>query len=508
MYRSKLNEKLQESLAAVLPILAIVLILSFTIAPLPTSVLMAFLFGAVLLVVGMMFFSLGAELAMSPMGERVGACITKTRRVGIMLTLGFLLGFLITISEPDLQVLANQVQAVPNMVLIVTVAVGVGLFLCFAMLRMLLSVPLNTMLVGFYIVVFVLAMFVPKDFLAVAFDSGGVTTGPMTVPFIMALGIGVAAVRGGNSAQDDSFGLVSLCSIGPILSMLVLGMIYPSGENAYTPVSAHDPRSFSEIAALFGENFPEYLSDVAVALLPIVLFFLVFQILFLRLSRRSLLKIAVGLLYTFAGLVLFLTGVNTGFLPAGYALGSRLGGAAAGWLIPVGMVMGFFVVMAEPAVHVLNKQVEEITVGAISGRAMLLSLSVGVAVSIGIAMLRVVTGVSIWYFLVGGYAVALGLSFFVPKIFTAVAFDSGGVASGPMTAAFMLPFAMGACDALGGDILLDAFGLVAMVAMTPLITIQLLGVLYSVKLRRAAQAEAPAAEPAEIEIFEFPVEVA
>ena len=209
MYRSKLNEKLQESLAAVLPILAIVLILSFTIAPLPTSVLMAFLFGAVLLVVGMMFFSLGAELAMSPMGERVGACITKTRRVGIMLTLGFLLGFLITISEPDLQVLANQVQAVPNMVLIVTVAVGVGLFLCFAMLRMLLSVPLNTMLVGFYIVVFVLAMFVPKDFLAVAFDSGGVTTGPMTVPFIMAMGVGVSAIRSDKHSANDSFGLVA-----------------------------------------------------------------------------------------------------------------------------------------------------------------------------------------------------------------------------------------------------------------------------------------------------------
>ena len=247
MYRSKLNEKLQESLAAVLPILAIVLILSFTIAPLPTSVLMAFLFGAVLLVVGMMFFSLGAELAMSPMGERVGACITKTRRVGIMLTLGFLLGFLITISEPDLQVLANQVQAVPNMVLIVTVAVGVGLFLCFAMLRMLLSVPLNTMLVGFYIVVFVLAMFVPKDFLAVAFDSGGVTTGPMTVPFIMAMGVGVSAIRSDKHSANDSFGLVALCSIGPILAVLILSLIFRPAATppSSSPRSATAPRSGS-----------------------------------------------------------------------------------------------------------------------------------------------------------------------------------------------------------------------------------------------------------------------
>lgn len=504
----KLLEKIKESLSSVLPVTGLVVLIHLLLCPLPAGTFWLFLIGAAMLVLGMGLFTLGADIAMMPMGERVGAHLTKSKKLSVLVPVCFLIGVLITIAEPDLTVLAAQVPTVPDAVLILTVAVGVGLFLVLALLRIVFGRPLQTLLIVFYLAVFALAAFTPEGFVAASFDSGGVTTGPITVPFIMALGIGVAAVRGGNSAQDDSFGLVSLCSIGPILSMLVLGMIYPSGENAYTPVSAHDPRSFSEIAALFGENFPEYLSDVAVALLPIVLFFLVFQILFLRLSRRSLLKIAVGLLYTFAGLVLFLTGVNTGFLPAGYALGSRLGGAAAGWLIPVGMVMGFFVVMAEPAVHVLNKQVEEITVGAISGRAMLLSLSVGVAVSIGIAMLRVVTGVSIWYFLVGGYAVALGLSFFVPKIFTAVAFDSGGVASGPMTAAFMLPFAMGACDALGGDILLDAFGLVAMVAMTPLITIQLLGVLYSVKLRRAAQAQAPAAEPAEIEIFEFPVEVA
>ena len=291
MYRSKLNEKLQESLAAVLPILAIVLILSFTIAPLPTSVLMAFLFGAVLLVVGMMFFSLGAELAMSPMGERVGACITKTRRVGIMLTLGFLLGFLITISEPDLQVLANQVQAVPNMVLIVTVAVGVGLFLCFAMLRMLLSVPLNTMLVGFYIVVFVLAMFVPKDFLAVAFDSGGVTTGPMTVPFIMALGVGVASIRSDENAKADSFGLVGLCSIGPIASVLLLGAIYKTQPAQAESETAAAITNTVALGRDYLHAFPEYLKEVTLALLPIVVFFLIFQIVSLRLRKLPFLRV-------------------------------------------------------------------------------------------------------------------------------------------------------------------------------------------------------------------------
>lgn len=493
MYRSKLNEKLQESLAAVLPILAIVLILSFTIAPLPTSVLMAFLFGAVLLVVGMMFFSLGAELAMSPMGERVGACITKTRRVGIMLTLGFLLGFLITISEPDLQVLANQVQAVPNMVLIVTVAVGVGLFLCFAMLRMLLSVPLNTMLVGFYIVVFVLAMFVPKDFLAVAFDSGGVTTGPMTVPFIMAMGVGVSAIRSDKHSANDSFGLVALCSIGPILAVLILSLIFRPDGGSYTAVVIPEIGDSAALWQLFFVAFPTYFKEIAVSLLPIAAFFAVFNLVSLHLERKQLIRIGVGLAYTYLGLVIFLTGVNVGFMPAGNYLGSVIAGLSCNWIIiPIGMLIGYFIVMAEPAVYVLMRQVEELTDGAIPGSAMKHSLSIGVAVSVGLAMIRVLTGISIFYLLVPGYAVAIALSFFVPKLFTAIAFDSGGVASGPMATTFLLPFAMGACSAVGGNIVTDAFGVVAMVAMTPLITIQGLGLIYRLRTKHGAVAPAPA----------------
>ncbi len=493
MYRSKLNEKLQESLAAVLPILAIVLILSFTIAPLPTSVLMAFLFGAVLLVVGMMFFSLGAELAMSPMGERVGACITKTRRVGIMLTLGFLLGFLITISEPDLQVLANQVQAVPNMVLIVTVAVGVGLFLCFAMLRMLLSVPLNTMLVGFYIVVFVLAMFVPKDFLAVAFDSGGVTTGPMTVPFIMAMGVGVSAIRSDKHSANDSFGLVALCSIGPILAVLILSLIFRPDGGSYTAVVIPEIGDSAALWQLFFVAFPTYFKEIAISLLPIAAFFAVFDLVSLHLERKQLIRIGVGLAYTYLGLVIFLTGVNVGFMPAGNYLGSVIAGLSCNWIIiPIGMLIGYFIVMAEPAVYVLMRQVEELTDGAIPGSAMKHSLSIGVAVSVGLAMIRVLTGISIFYLLVPGYAVAIVLSFFVPKLFTAIAFDSGGVASGPMATTFLLPFAMGACSAVGGNIVTDAFGVVAMVAMTPLITIQGLGLIYRLRTKHGAVAPAPA----------------
>lgn len=471
-------EKLREALVAVMPIIVIVLFLCFSVAPISPSILLCFLIGAVLLILGMMFFTLGAELSMSPMGEKVGTCMTKSKKLSVIVSLSLLLGFIITVSEPDLQVLAGQVPSIPSGILIGAVAGGVALFLVIALLRMLFRIPLPPLLVLFYILVFVLALFVPDDFLSVAFDSGGVTTGPMTVPFIMALGVGVSAIRNDRHAADDSFGLVALCSVGPIASVLILGMIYRPGESSYVPPVIPSVETSVELWTLFHRGFPTYIAEIAVSLFPIVLFFGLFQLAVLKLSRRTLSKMLVGLAYTYIGLVLFMTGVNVGFMPAGNYLGQILGSSSNPWfLIPIAMVMGFFIVKAEPAVYVLNKQVEEITDGAISASSMGTCLSVGVAISLGIAMLRVLTGISVMWFLIPGYAFALGISFFVPKIYTAIAFDSGGVASGPMTAAFLLPLAQGACGAVGGNIVTDAFGIVAMVAMTPLITIQLLGLL-------------------------------
>lgn len=478
IFNDKLKEKLREALVAVMPIIVIVLFLCFSIAPISTSILLCFLIGAVLLILGMMFFTLGAELAMTPMGGKVGTCMTKSKKLSVIISLSFLLGLIITVSEPDLQVLAGQVPSIPNSILIGAVAGGVGLFLVLALLRMLFGIPLPPMLVLFYILAFVLAVFVPDDFLSVAFDSGGVTTGPMTVPFIMALGVGVSSIRNDRHAADDSFGLVALCSIGPIISVLILGMIYHPAEGSYTPPVIPSVEDSVELWSLFHHGFPTYIAEIAVSLLPIVLFFGLFQIAVLKLSKRTLSKILIGLAYTYVGLVLFMTGVNVGFMPAGNYLGQMLGSSENPWvLVPIAMIMGYFIVKAEPAVYVLNKQVEEITDGAISAKSMGTCLSVGVAISLGIAMLRVLTGISVMWFLIPGYAFALGISFFVPKIYTAIAFDSGGVASGPMTAAFLLPLAQGACSAVGGNIVTDAFGIVAMVAMTPLITIQLLGVL-------------------------------
>ncbi len=483
--RKKLKEKINEALSSVLPITIIVLILSFTTAPMPIGTLMLFLFGAVMLIVGMGFFSLGVDMSMMPMGDGIGAEMAKNKKMPPILLLSFLIGVIVTVAEPDLQVLARQVPAVPDMVIILTVAVGVGLFLAVSMLRTRFGWPLSRMLVLFYLLVFVLALFVPKEFLAVAFDSGGVTTGPITVPFIMALGIGIASMARDKDAEDSSFGTVALCSVGPILAVLLLGMCFQSTEVNYTPFAV--PRVFTskDVGEQFAAGFPAYMREVLFGLTPVVLFFLAFQLLRLRLRRYPLIKIMVGIVYTFIGLVLFLTGANVGFMPAGNYIGEQM--ADYKWaIVPLGMLIGYFLVAAEPAVHVLNKQVEELTSGAVPQKAMQLSLSIGVAVSVGLSMVRVVTGISILWFLVPGYAIALVLTFFVPKVFTAIAFDSGGVASGPMTATFLLPFAMGACESLGGDILTDAFGIVAMVAMTPLIAIQLLGLISGHKNRHVA----------------------
>ncbi len=498
----KLKEKLSESLSSVLPVTGIVLFLSVAVTPLDIGTLALFAVGTILLIFGMGLFSLGVDMSMLPMGAHMGSHITKLRRLPIILLLCFIMGTVITVAEPDLAVLAGQVPHIPSMVIIVTVAAGVGLFLAAAFLRLVFRLSLRYLLLGFYTLVFVLAMFVPPEFLAVAFDSGGVTTGPITVPFVMSIGIGMASVVA-NSRDEDSFGLIALCSIGPILSVMLLSIFYPVGAGAYVPTELVPVADSRELVMVFARQAPHYVLEVARALLPIVVFFSLFQVLHLKLPRREIAKLSVGMLYTFLGLVLFLTGVNVAFMPAGNAIGSLIAAMPVRWIIvPIGMVIGYYIVRAEPAVHVLTSQVEEITDGCVSRKAMMGALSAGVSISIGLAMVRMLTGISIWYFLLPGYILALGLQFFVPPIISAVAFDSGGVASGPMTATFLLPFAMGACEQLGGNVFVDAFGIVAMVAMTPLITIQLMGLVFGGGKCRA-QADVPEAAAAAEEIIDF-----
>ena len=471
-----LMTKILEAFTSVLPITAIVLILSVVLVPIPVGTSMLFIVGAALLIIGMGFFSLGADISMMPMGEGIGIQFTKTKSVLLVIALTFLMGVIITIAEPDLQVLAQQVPSVPNMVLIGTVAIGVGIFLVIAVLRILLKIPISAIFLICYALVFIVSIFTPDSFLAVAFDSGGVTTGPITVPFILALGLGVASIRSDKGSQNDSFGLVGISSIGPILAVMILGILYNPTDAGYKSVVVPHVETTRDVISLFAHELPGCFIEVITALLPIFIFFVIFQGITHRFPKRQLARMTVGFGYTLFGLVLFLTGVHVGFLPVGHLIGSELASSDFKMLlVPIGMVIGYFIVAAEPAVHVLNHQVEEVSGGAITQKAMNMGLSIGMSISLGLAMVRVLTGISIYWFLIPGYGIALALTFFVPKMFTGIAFDSGGVTSGPMTSTFLLPFAIGACEAAGGNVLTDAFGIVAMVAMTPLIVIQLMG---------------------------------
>ena len=484
----KLKEKIRESLSAVLPITGIVLMLSIFVIPMELGSVVMFLTGALMLIIGMGFFQLGAEMAMTPLGEGVGVQISKMKKLLTVLLTGFLMGVIITVSEPDLQVLAGQVPSVPNMVLIMTVAVGVGLFLALAIVRIRYKISLSMLLIVCYLALILVSMFVPKEFLAVAFDSGGVTTGPMTVPFIMAMGVGLASVRSDKNAANDSFGLVALSSVGPILAVLILGCFFKPTEAAYTLTDVAAVVTTQDVARVFAQGLPLYAREVLLSLVPILWVFLIFQWLTHRYHGMQIKRIVVGFGYTYVGLVLFLCGANVGFAPVGAYLGKELAGLSFRWiLVPIGALIGYYIVKAEPAIQVLNHQVEAVTNGAISVKMMNRCMQIGVAASVGLAMLRVLTGISIQWFVIPGYIIALVLSRLVPDIFIGIAFDSGGVASGPMTSTFLLPLSIGVCEALGGNLMTDAFGVVALVALTPLIAIQLMGLVYKLKTAKRTQ---------------------
>lgn len=475
---------IKESLTSVLPIAIIVLILSVTCVSLDAGVLVLFLFGTIMLILGMSFFTVGSGISMEPLGDGIGKSLNKRKKIFIPLVICFILGVVITVSEPDLTVLAEQVPTIPNALLISCVGIGVGVFLSITLIRNKKGIPLRTLLLVFYILIIGLSFFAPDEFIPTAFDSGGVTTGPITVPFIMALGAGLASSKKGKNTGEHSFGLVALCSIGPILSVLLLSIFYkPKASTSVYEIP--NVLTTTEAFRQFWFALPVYAKEVAIAFIPIVLLFVIFQIITRRYHVHNIYKMSVGFIYTYIGLVLFLTGANVGFMPAGRLIGAKIAESAFKYLlIPIGMLMGYFVVSAEPAVHSLKRQVSEITNGAIAQKSVAIALSIGVSISVGIAMLRVLTGIPIIPFLIVGYAISLIISFFVPNIYTGIAFDSGGVASGPMTSTFMLPFAMGACEAIGGNIMTDAFGIVAMIAMAPLITIQILGLMERSKRAR------------------------
>lgn len=477
-----LKDKLKDSLISVVPITVIILILNFVLpSPNLGFSLVGFLFGAILLILGMVLYSLGTEISLSPIGEIIGHKVTSTKKIPLILIVGFLIGFMVTIAEPDLMVLGNQLGSIKG-ILIGAIALGVGLFLVIALARVFLKISLNVILIVLYAIAFVLAIFVDPKYLALSFDSGGVTTGAITVPFIMALGVGVVSVFDSKNRDENSFGVVAICSVGPIILVLLLCIIFKPD----IAVSAA-PKDYGTVVEMFSgflDTFLHCLKEVAIAILPITAFFLIGNGLFFKLHKSRITKIFVGLVYTYFGLSIFLTGVNAGFMGMGTSLGERLSGLENNWiLIPTGMVIGAFIVLAEPAVHVLAKQVENISNGNIKGKTLLISLSVSMMVSVGLTMMRILYNIPIKYVLIPGYGLALLLTFIVPKTYTAIAFDSGGVASGPMATTFMLPLAIGAATAFSGpeSILTNAYGIIALIALTPLLTIQILGLGAKIK---------------------------
>lgn len=488
--------KLKEIIFSVLPIMVVVMILNFTLVPMQTETITRFLIGGIFVILGLTFFLFGVDIGIIPIGENSGAALTSKKNLFLLLIVSFLVGFIVTVAEPDVQVLADQVRGIDNSVnkwaLILMIAIGVGLFVSIGILRTVLSLPLNIILTVFYVLLFLLAFITPEKFQGVAFDSGGATTGPMTVPFIMALGVGVATVGskiGKSSSNDDSFGLTGIASIGPILAVIVYGIICSTQTNESVTSLSVAENSVHHLTGIniFLSELPLIAKEVIYALLPLLVMAVVLQVTLLKLPPMQLIRITRGFILCFVGLIFFLLGAKCGFMSTGTELGEIIGKASNNnvwWsvlLVGIGVVFGSIVVCAEPAVWVLTDQVETITGGTIKRKVMLFALSAGVALSIGIAMLRVLLGFSLWYVLIPGYSIALILSYFSPKLFTGIAFDSGGVASGPMTSTFILSFALGASGACGGNPAVDGFGVIALVAMTPLIAIQILGIIFKIK---------------------------
>ena len=488
-----LTIKIKEALTAVAPIVVLVVILGLTLAPVPGVLLFQFIIGAIAIVLGLSVLLYGIEMGIQPFGNRMGASFLKSNKLWYVILVGFLLGFFVNIAEPDLQVLSAEVSNVmsgyiPMFVILVVVSIGTGVMLTMGIIRIVKRLSLNVVFVIIYGIVAVLSILSSSDMLAIAFDTSGATTGALTVPLVLALSVGVAAMRrDSKSAGEDSFGLVGIMSAGAILGVLILNLFVKTDS-----VDPHMPAR--SIASGFFGPFIDAIPDVAlqslIALAPIVLMLFIFQNISFRMNRRSFARMILGFIYTYIGLVIFLIGVNGGFMNVGNIIGASLAGYDnKAIIVGTGFLLGMLVILSEPAVYILTHQIESVTSGYIKGKTVLATLSIGVAFAVGLSMLRIaVPGIQLWHYILPGYVISLTLSFFVPKLFVGIAFDSGGVASGPMTATFVLALAQGASDAVeGSNILIDSFGVISMVAMTPLIALQVLGLIYMIKTRKTGR---------------------
>ena len=474
-----LNEKLNEAVSSIIPVMIIMLVISF-ILKFDIVTIISILISTLLLIIGVTLFTLGADFSMMEIGKTISSGLLKTKKVSIILLVSLVVGIVITIAEPDLKVLASQMTAINSNTLILSVGVGVGIFLSVAAARIIYQISLKKIIAVCYSILIIMLFISKREMIPLSFDSGGVTTGPMSVPFILAMGIGFASSRSRKNSSNDSFGLIALCSIGPILTVLILGL-FMNSSLTYTYNIKPEVTDYGLLITNYINEIIPIFKDVFMSLLPMIGVFVVFSLITREVSKRQIIKISIGIPIILIGLTLFFIGVNVGYLPVAYLLGINLFNRFKNLLIPIGMIIGFVIVKAEPAVAVLTEQIEKLTEGSIKRSVMNNTIAIGVSVAVGLAIYRVISGVSINMFLFIGYLIALILMKFSPNIFTMVAFDSGGAVTGPMTTSFLLPLIIGICYASGGNVLTDAFGLVAFVALSPLLTIQTLGIIYNQK---------------------------
>lgn len=486
-----LTEKMREVLMSVLPITIIVLILNFTLTPIDTNLLIRFIIGTVAIVIGLSIFLVGVDIGVTPIGNIMGTNIAKTNKLWIVIVAGLLLGFFISVAEPDLQILGGQVEFVTSglvskWLIVAIVSIGIAIMLSLGLGRIVYNFPLYKLLTIIYGFILVLALFTSPEFLAISFDASGATTGAMTVPFILALATGVSRLKkDSKSSEKDSFGLVAIASTGAIIAVMLMSIL--SKTDQVTGSLEGTEIISTSIILPFIEKIPVIAFEILLALLPILIIFIIFQKVKFKLSKRSFRKILFGMLFTFIGLVIFLVGVNAGFMDVGTVVGKSIASLDNKiYVIIVGFVLGFVTILAEPAVYVLTHQIEDVTSGYVKRKVVMFTLAIGVGVAVALSMVRIlVPEVKLWHYLLPGYLVSIAMSYFVPKLFVGMAFDSGGVASGPMTATFILAFAQGVAEAIeGADVLIDGFGMIAMVAMTPIIALQILGFIFKIKSRK------------------------
>lgn len=502
-YLRDFGDKLKESALSILPFFAIIIVLYLVFLPFGLWSFCGLLLATLCMILGMSLFNIGVDMSTMKMGGYVGSHLSGSRKLTFMCILSFILGFIVTIAEPDLMVLAEQVPGISSKwVILITVSAGTGIFLLLSTIRTIFRLSIKVMLAISYGIALILCIFAPVNFLPLAFDTMGVTTGSVSVPFIMAFGLGICAVRGGKNNQEDGFGLIALASIGPVIAILIVSMFISGNATTDTTIVSLASTS-GELFASFGANLLSYLREVFIVIIPIFVFFLIYNYKFLKLPKSALFRIFIGLIYTYLGLVIFLMGVSTGYLPTADILGRTIAtGDTKWWLIPISLVMGFTFVFAEPAVHVLNKQVEDITGGVISRKSMLIGLSIGVGVAMLIIVARALFAIPFMWICAPLVLILIILSIFTPDLFEGIAFDSGGVAAGSLTASFVLPFVIGVCTTFGLDSMLFAFGSIAIVAIIPTIVIQIMGIRYQAYLNKQNKARKKAVSNVTIVEFE------